>query len=114
LTLQKAKGLQAKMVVVVNCLEGCVPHIDRDYDRERQKQEDLAEQERLFFVALTRTTKILLISSTGIMRRGDVARRSIKAGTGWYWSETPPSRFIDMLGASAPRPRLGEDYVRDM
>jgi DNA helicase-2/ATP-dependent DNA helicase PcrA len=114
LTLQKAKGLEAKMVVVVNCLEGCMPHIKRKYDSEQQKQEDLAEQERLFFVALTRTTNILLISSTGIMRRGDVARMSVMAGTGWYWSETPPSRFIDMLGPKAPRPQLGEDYLQNM
>lgn len=114
LTLQKAKGLEAKMVIVVNCLEGCIPHIDRKYDSERQKQEDLAEQERLFFVALTRTTNILLISSTGIMRRGDVARMSVMAGTEWYWAETPPSRFIDMLGPKAPPPQLGEDYLQNM
>lgn len=114
LTLQKAKGLEAKMVIVVNCLEGCIPHIDKKYDSERQKQEDLAEQERLFFVALTRTTNILLISSTGIMRRGDVARMSVMAGTEWYWSETPPSRFIDMLGPNAPPPQLGEDYLQNM
>ena len=114
LTLQKAKGLEAKMVIVVNCLEGCIPHIDKKYDSERRKQEDLAEQERLFFVALTRTTNILLISSTGIMRRGDVARMSVMAGTEWYWSETPPSRFIDMLGPNAPSPQLGEDYLQNM
>lgn len=114
LTLQKAKGLEAKMVVVVNCLEGCIPHINKKYDSDEQKQEDLAEQERLFFVALTRTTNILLISSTGIMRRGDAARMSVMAGTGWYWSETPPSRFIDMLGPSAPTPQLGVDYIRHM
>ena len=114
LTLQKAKGLEAKMVVVVNCLEGCIPHIKRKYDSEQQKQEDLAEQERLFFVALTRTTNILLISSTGIMRRGDIARMSVIADTDWYWEETRPSHFISMLGPNAPAPQLGEDYIRRM
>ncbi|MFC1937417.1 UvrD-helicase domain-containing protein, partial [Chloroflexota bacterium] len=82
LTLHKAKGLTAKMVVIVNCLEGCIPHVGNQKS-EQEKQRDLAEQERLFFVALTRTTNILLISSTGKMRRGDVARMSVTAGTGW-------------------------------
>jgi len=114
LTLQKAKGLEAKMVIVVNCLEGCIPHIDKKYDSEQQKQEDLAEQERLFFVALTRTTNILLLSSTGIMRRGDAARMNVSTATERYWPETQPSRFIDMLGPKAPRPESGEDYLRQM
>lgn len=113
LTLHKAKGLEAKMVVVVNCLEGCIPYIG-DYNSEQEEQEDLAEQERLFFVALTRTTNILLLSSTGIMRRGDAARMKVTASTRRYWPETAPSRFIDMLGPKAPSPQLGEDYIRNM
>jgi DNA helicase-2/ATP-dependent DNA helicase PcrA len=114
LTLQKVKGLEAKMVLVVNCLEGCIPHISKRYDSEEQKQEALAEQERLFFVALTRARNILIISSTGIMRRGDVARMSVTAGSGWHWLETPPSRFINMLGPNAPSPQLGDDYIHNM
>jgi len=113
LTLHKAKGLTAKMVVIVNCLEGCIPYVD-DYASGQEKQDALAEQERLFFVALTRTTNILIISSTAIMKRGDVARLSVVPGSGWYWSETQPSRFINMLGPNAPAPIIGEDYVRQM
>lgn len=111
LTLHKAKGLTARMVVIANCLEGCIPYID-DYTSEQEKQNALAEQERLFFVALTRTTNILVISSTAIMRRGDVARLSVMPGAGSYWSETQPSRFISMLGPDAPAPIIGEDYIR--
>jgi superfamily I DNA/RNA helicase len=44
-----------------------------------QREDELAEQERLFFVALTRTKNTLIISSTGIMRRGDAARMSVSA-----------------------------------
>jgi DNA helicase-2/ATP-dependent DNA helicase PcrA len=113
LTLYKAKGLTRKMVVIVNCLEGCIPYRG-EYDSEEDEQKELAEQERLFFVALTRTTNILLLSSTGIMRRGDVARMNVMAGTDWYWQETAASRFIQMLGPKAPLPRLGEDYIRNM
>ena len=36
LTLYKAKGLTAKMVVIANCLEGCIPHIG-DYATEKQR-----------------------------------------------------------------------------
>ena len=111
LTLHKAKGLEANMVVIVNCLEGCIPYIG-DYNSEQEEQKDLAEQERLFFVALTRTTNILLLSGTGIMRRGDAARMKVTASTKRYWPETLPSRFIDMLGPSAPAPQRGEDYIK--
>lgn len=113
LTLHKAKGLTAKMVVIVNCLEGCIPYRG-EYDNKADEQKELAEQERLFFVALTRTANILLISSTGIMRRGDIARMGVKRGAEWYWSTTQPSSFIDMLGPEAPAPQLGEDYIRNM
>jgi len=113
LTLHKAKGLTAKMVVIVNCLEGCIPYVD-DYTSEKEKQDALAEQERLFFVALTRAANISIISSTAIMRKGDVARLSVVPGTGLYWSETQPSRFIDMLGETASTPIIGEDYVKQV
>lgn len=113
LTLYKAKGLTAKMVVIANCLDGCIPYVG-DYASEKKKQEALAEQERLFFVSLTRTTNILIISSTAIMRRGEAARLSVVPGGGRFWSETQPSRFIDMLGKTAPTPIIGEDYVRRM
>lgn len=113
LTLHKAKGLTAKMIVIVNCLEGCIPFIG-DYPNEQAMQEALAEQERLFFVSLTRTTNILIISSTAIMRRGEAARLSVVLGEGTFWSETHPSRFIDMLGQYAPAPVIGEDYVRQI
>ncbi len=113
LTLYKAKGLEAKMVVIVNCLEGCIPSFG-NYDSDKEKQEELAEQERLFFVALTRTTNILLLSSTGIMRRGDAARLKVRAGTRRYWPETPASHFFGMLGPNAPSPQRGDDYIRSM
>lgn len=113
LTLYKAKGLTAKMVVIVNCIEGCIPFIG-DYSNEKEKQVALAEQERLFFVSLTRTTNILIISSTAIMRKGQAARLNVAQSGGRFWQETQPSRFIDMLGQDAPASIIGEDYVRQM
>ncbi|MFC1919871.1 UvrD-helicase domain-containing protein [Chloroflexota bacterium] len=115
LTLHKAKGLTAEMVVVVNCLEGCIPSV-RDAENLSLSERDLkmAEQERLFFVALTRTRKILMLSSTGIIRRGEAAKMSIRTGSSRYWPQTQASRFIDMLGPEAPNPEPGEDYVRRM
>jgi len=113
LTLHKAKGLTAQLVVIVNCLEGCIPYVG-DYESERQKDMELAEQERLFFVALTRTKNTLIISSTGVMRRGDAARMNVKASTRRYWPETQASHFIGMLGPSAPCAQVGDDYLRSM
>jgi superfamily I DNA/RNA helicase len=102
------------MVVIANCLEGCIPYHVDDSVSEPEKQVILAEQERLFFVALTRTTNILVISSSGIMRRGDIARLGAVPGSGRWWPETPPSRFINMLGTAAPDPIIGEDYMEQV
>lgn len=113
LTLHKAKGLTAKMVVIANCLEGCIPYIG-DHASERLREQALAEQQRLFFVSLTRTTSVLVISSTAIMRRGEAARLNVVPGDGMFWARTHPSRFLNMLGQGAPTPVVGEEYVEQI
>ena len=52
----------SKLVVVMGCIEGMIPRIDYNAPHaERHRR--LEEQRRLFYVALTRTTETLILSS---------------------------------------------------
>jgi superfamily I DNA/RNA helicase len=62
MSLHKAKGLTASMVVIAGCLSGALPTVDRDkpltiQDAQRE------EQRRLFYVAITLATDTLIMSS---------------------------------------------------
>ncbi len=55
-TMHSAKGLEFDVVFVISCVDGIIPH-------ERSKSnEDIEEERRLFYVALTRARKLLYIS----------------------------------------------------
>lgn len=62
MSFHKAKGLTSRLVVLAGCLQGIIPHIDRNLTEEEQ-QIQLEEQRRLFYVAITRTSEMLIISS---------------------------------------------------
>ena len=59
MSLHKSKGLTAELVILVGCVEGAIPRIDPDAipDEQRATKE---EQRRLFYVAITRPTKMLV------------------------------------------------------
>lgn len=73
-TMHGAKGLEFYAVFLPSLVEGIVPH-------ERAK-EDMEEERRLFYVAVTRTKEKLCLSAT------------------WerYGKETIPSRFLKEMG----------------
>lgn len=64
MSLHKAKGLTARAVALVGCVNGLIP---RDWKPEKSvfsnNRDHEQEQRRVFYVALTRTTEHLLISS---------------------------------------------------
>ena len=64
MSLHKSKGLTARLVVVMGCNDGMIPRIDYDEPQAVQKRQ-LEEQRRLFYVALTRTTETMILSSIG-------------------------------------------------
>ena len=61
MSLHKSKGLTADLVAVVGCVEGLVPRLEGDSPEEQDAK--LEEQRRLFYVAVTRTTRVLILSS---------------------------------------------------
>lgn len=107
MSLHKSKGLTAAVVVVAGCMAGALPKIDRDATQAEQDAQ-LEEQRRLFYVAITRATQSLVISSSLSMPWRDALAAGIDVTSrgfenGISVARTAASRFIMELGASAPR-----------
>lgn len=110
MSLHKSKGLTSHAVVVVGCVEGLCPVRDPSLSPVEQKHL-LEEQRRLFYVATTRCTEILVLSSVlSIEKRTAYKIGAIVQGTGEV-GNTITSRFVSELGPSAPRPVAGARWV---
>ena len=62
MSLHKSKGLTAEHVFVMGSIQGLIPTIDKALSLEEQ-QRALQEQRRLFYVAITRPKRTLVLSS---------------------------------------------------
>lgn len=106
MSLHKSKGLTADLVVVAGCVQGWVPTLDDpDVDREPL----VREQRRLFYVAITRPTQQLVISSFRTMPL-DLAHKMrvrIQKRTASR-AYCVASEFLSELGADAPDPVAAE------
>jgi DNA helicase-2/ATP-dependent DNA helicase PcrA len=98
MSLHKSKGLTANLVVIVGCVEGLIPHVDFDLSVDEQARQ-LQEQRRLFYVALTRTRKTLVLSSVTKLPVETAHRMGARIRP---WGGTIASRFMGELGPSAP------------
>ena len=59
LTLHAAKGLEFRVVIIVGCEDGLLPH---RFGSEAADEADVAEERRLFFVGLTRARERLILT----------------------------------------------------
>ena len=108
MSLQKSKGLTKRAVIVTSCCEGLTPMRSPKLNIHRfaNREEELEEQRRLFYVALTRCTDILVLSSFLTMDFGDAMSMNAKI----HGESTIATRFLSELGPAAPRPRLGGEW----
>lgn len=108
MSLHKSKGLTADLVAVVGCIEGLVP---QEYDPRKTilTQEQFEhEHRRLFYVTITRTKRILILSSVTRLDRGLAHRMRARVGAGSRTHATTiASRFLAELGPSRPAAVLG-------
>jgi DNA helicase II / ATP-dependent DNA helicase PcrA len=104
MSLHKSKGLTARVVIVMGCNEGLIPRIDYDEPLVKQ-QECLEEQRRLFYVALTRTTETLVLSSIAHIPM----QQALQMGLGVQGGGA--SQFIAQLGPSRPAAISGEELI---
>lgn len=107
MSLQKSKGLTSKVVIIAGCVEGLVPFIDRD-ETPQEQDAITREQRRLFYVAMTRASEILVLSSfVGIDRH---LAHKIGAATRFSFTlqaRTIASPFLGELGPTTPAARVG-------
>ena len=108
MSLQKSKGLTKRAVIVTSCCEGLTPMRSSKLNTHRfaSREEELEEQRRLFYVALTRTTDILVLSSFLTMDFGEAMSMNARISG----EHTIASRFLGELGHAAPAPRLGRKW----
>ena len=111
MSLHKSKGLTADMVVV-GCIEGALPR-NNEEDTPAEQQRLLEEQRRLFYVAVTRPKKILVLSSITQLPRNLAHRIGIPLNPGRTANgRTIASRFLRELGPSRPQPIRGTTLLR--
>lgn len=106
MSLHKSKGLTADLVAVIGCIEGLVPTLTGDTPAEPAAS--LEEQRRLFYVAITRTRRTLILSSVTQLPRDIAYRMGARVGRGnRTHANAIASRFLAELGPSRPTAVLG-------
>jgi DNA helicase-2/ATP-dependent DNA helicase PcrA len=107
MSLQKSKGLTSKVVIVLGCIEGLAPFIDSD-ETLAEQQEILREQRRLFYVAMTRPSDILVLSSFVAIDRHLAYKIGASTRFGLTLrARTIASRFLGELGPTTPAANVG-------
>ncbi len=110
MSLHKSKGLTARVVVVAGCIAGAIPTIDGD-DPPDEQQSQRQEQRRLFYVAITRTTDVLVISGAARMSYGEAMQMNVQFGPGQGGNVTLiASPFLNELGPQRPQTETGQAW----
>lgn len=109
MSLHKAKGLTSKVAIIAGTAQGLIPFRDPDETLDEQEQIE-REQRRLFYVAITRCTERLLISSF-IYLPMEIAYKlgASFSGMGTVVSAMA-SPFLPELGPNAPKPVSGAKW----
>lgn len=111
MSLHKSKGLTNKVAIVAGCTQGLIPFQDDDQSPAEQEA-ILQEQRRLFYVAITRCTEILVLSSAARMKRKLAWKIGAQLQPGRSAvGATVASQFLDELGAAAPPARSGQEWI---
>ena len=111
MSLHKAKGLNADHVVVTGCIEGLIPSRDSRLAPEMALRA-VEEQRRLFYVAITRPRKTLVLSSVLSLPRSLAYKMGAKVTGGDHLNgDTVSSTFLSELGPSCPRAVRSEDWA---
>lgn len=111
MSLHKSKGLTARLVILAGCVQGVIPHVEDGLTHD-EEQRVLEEQRRLFYVAITRSSEILIVSAPLLVdiatanRILAAARRRVGGNV-----ETVFTPFYDELGAIAPEVLRGDEFL---
>lgn len=111
MSLHKSKGLNADHVVITGCIEGLIPSRNTDLSFDEQVR-FVEEQRRLFYVAITRPKKTLVLSSVLSLPRALAHKMGAnQLGSNRRVARTITSAFIGELGSQCPKPVSGNEWV---
>jgi superfamily I DNA/RNA helicase len=112
MSLHKSKGLTSRVAIVSACTHGLIPFV-KDGDIATEAAATLEEQRRLFYVAITRCTEKLVISSAVSMARKFAWTIGARVSPGrGQTATTIASQFLDELGPNAPAAKCGSDWAK--
>lgn len=111
MSFHKSKGLTAEVVVLAGLIEGLIPRRTNGLTAAEQAAE-LEENRRLFFVAMTRTTRVLVLSTYSQLPYQLVMQMNVPHGpfVGAGNVRTIASSFLDELGPERPAAIRGVDW----
>lgn len=114
MSFHKSKGLTRDLVVIAGCMAGTLPRVDEEESSTVQNAQ-LEEQRRLFYVAITRATHEVVISSSTMLLLKDAKRGGAKFSqiifqNGNSYAVTAFTPFCRELGVNCPAPISGQAW----
>ncbi|MDR1167162.1 MAG: UvrD-helicase domain-containing protein [Deltaproteobacteria bacterium] len=100
LTMHAAKGLEFRLVFVAGVEEGLIPAALGKEDWEGEGR--AAEEERLFYVALTRAKEALYLTRA---KKRRLFGQFLSGNPSPFWERIPREIALDLRPGRAPRPR---------
>lgn len=114
MSLHKSKGVTAELVVVVGCVSGAIPSIDKKLPKATQDAILKEQQRRLFYVAVTRARDVLVLSSvrqmplSAALQSGVAPLRITRSGSETF-AIAAATPFFKELGKGLPATEAGAD-----
>jgi superfamily I DNA/RNA helicase len=114
MSLHKSKGLSSPYVIIAGCVQGILPSLPEQGTAKAKADAELEEDRRLFYVGITRVkadpkegrdgTLVLTYPQQMSANKAKGMKVAVTS-TKWGKANLQPSRFIDELGPSAPKPQ---------
>ena len=116
MSLHKSKGLTVPMTIIIGVVEGLIPGKNDDRitneDELRMVEE---EKRRLFYVAITRPTQTLILSSFAWLDLKIANHYQIKVKKKEEsWVLTYASSYLSEFGGQAPAIEKGSEFLRNL
>jgi DNA helicase II / ATP-dependent DNA helicase PcrA len=100
MSLHKSKGLTSRVTIVTGCIQGLIPFERRD-ETPQEQQQILLELRRLFYVIITRSTEILVLSSALRLNRDLAFQIGCRVSKYGNPAATVVSQFLAEFGTTA-------------
>ncbi|MCO6440095.1 MAG: ATP-dependent helicase [Nitrococcus mobilis] len=116
MSLHKSKGLSSPVTIIAGCVQGLLPRLPDASLPLAERQAQIEEQRRLFYVGITRVKSVpedgkpgrLVLTSSRQMPVADAMKAGIQPAQTYMGNAyLNASQFFRELGPSAPAPRQG-------